>query len=531
MRTVRFLLTGLLLLRTVGLTGQPIERVEPLSWWTGMKMPLQVMFYGQDIGSANISVEGEGLKVTGVHTADSPNYLFVDVDISPAAGPGSYTFLLEKEGTVTRYDYLIEARREGSAERQSFGPADLMYLLMPDRFANGEPSNDSTADTAEKVDRDNLHGRHGGDIQGIMDRLGYIADLGATALWITPLTLDDEPRYSYHGYACADYYRIDPRYGTNDLYREMVSRAHGQGIKVVMDVVTNHCGRAHWWMDDLPFADWINFPDGSVRINHAMAAPSDPYASRADLEVHYGGWFDRPMPDMNIQNPFMLRYLTQLFIWWVEWADLDGLRVDTYPYNEKYAMAQWAQAILDEYPNLNIVGEYWNLSQPLIAYWEGGAGNRDGFDSHLPSVMDFAWNGAVTSALATDNLGWGEGMSQIYNTLALDFVYRQPENLLIFLDNHDTDRFADAMDGDADRIKLGLTMLATTRGVPQLYYGTEMMLRSKDMSQGHGVHGWTFRVRGPGMRSTCSTRSSVHPHSRRFTNMPGGFLTGAKMSR
>lgn len=465
---------------------QQVERAEPLSWWIGMETPLQIMFYGNGLGDFDVRVVEEGVSATSVHKAESPNYLFVDVDIDRDARPGFYTFEFSRGKHKFTFEYLIEKRREGSALRGSFSSADMIYLLMPDRFANGDPSNDSTGDTAEKAGRGNPNGRHGGDIQGIINHLDYIARLGVTALWCTPLLLDDQPTYSYHGYACADYYRMDPRYGNNELYREMVRRAHERGIKVIMDVVTNHCGTAHRWMNDIPFASWVNNGGRYAATNHASTAGFDPNASKSDLREFHNGWFDRSMPDMAIDNPYLSRYFKQAFVWWTEWADLDGLRVDTYPYNEKNAMADWTASMLKEYPGLNIVGECWTSVPAQTAYWDGSTVNSDGFSSHLPSVMDFSLQDALCRALSKDSVGWNEGVSLIYNSLAQDFVYKNPRTLMIFLDNHDTERFADIMGGNAAKVKLGLTMVATMRGTPQLYCGTELMFRSSDLRLGHG---------------------------------------------
>lgn len=460
-----------------------IERVEPMSWWTGMKTPLQIMLYGDDLQGFSARFDHSDVAVTAVNTADSPNYLFVDVLIADSAPEGDYILILERGDERLEVCYPIAHRRKGSASRSSFNSSDMVYMVMPDRFANGDPSNDSTVDTAEKVNRTDHHGRHGGDIQGIIDRLDYISELGATTLWSTPLLLDNEPTYSYHGYACADYYKIDPRYGTNQLYRKMVDEAHRRGIKVVMDVVTNHCGLAHWWVADAPFKDWIH---EDARTNNIFSTAPDPNASRYDTELCSRGWFDAPMPDLSLENPYLLQYFTQVFVWWVESANIDGLRVDTYPYNHKESIAQWTANIRAEYPNLNIVGECWTSSPAMVAYWDGATKNRDGYSSNLPSVMDFPFQEAIGAGLSASSPGWGEGLMKVYNSLSHDFLYEDPRTLMTFLDNHDTERFGDLVKGDVRKMKLGLVMLATMRGVPQLYAGTEFMFRSADLSQGHG---------------------------------------------
>ena len=472
---------------TVPDAGGRVSRVEPLSWWTGMKTPLQLMVYGENISGAAVRIEGgRGVKVSRTHQADSPDYLFIDVEIAPDAVPGTY-YIVFVSGTETfRYAYRINARAAGSSARKSFTTADMIYLIMPDRFANGDPSNDATDDTVEKPDRDAPFGRHGGDIQGIVDHLGYIADLGATAVWCTPMLLDNEPEGSYHGYACADHYRIDPRFGSNELYREFVSKAHEYGLKVLMDIVTNHCGTAHWWMKDLPFKDWIHtFPE-YTGTNVCLSAGMDSNASEYDRNLQESGWFVPSMPDMNLDNPFVLQYFRQWAVWWIEYAGLDGFRVDTYPYNEKGPMSVWCAAILEEYPDFNIVGECWTSSIPQLAYWQAGNANRDGFDSHLPSIMDFPLQEAICNALPTDSHAWGKGMSRVYDCISHDFVYHDLSRMMIFLGNHDIDRIGDVLKKNPDRCRIALAMLATMRGIPQLFYGDEMMFVSKGRSQGHG---------------------------------------------
>ncbi len=481
-----FFLTLCLCLTGTMFAQMKIERVEPLSWWTGMKTPLQLMFYGQRLQGAEVRCLEPGLQVSAVHTAESADYLFVDVTVAPDARPGTYTFEFTQGKKKIRQSYLLNARRDGSADRKGFGPEDMIYLLMPDRFANGDPLNDTHKGAEEKAGREHPYGRHGGDIQGVIDHLGYLQELGVTAIWPTPLLFDNEPGSSYHGYACADYYRVDPRYGTNELYRQLVEKSHERGIKFIMDMVPNHCGMAHWWMKDLPFASWINqFPE-FTRSNFMMSAHFDPHASQADKDLLVQGWFDTSMPDMNMTNPYVLAYMTQMAVWWVEYAGLDGLRVDTYPYSDKQAMSVWTKNILNEYPRLNIVAESWYGLPSMVAYWEGANKNADGYTSHLPSVMDFPLMDALTQGLVKDSLpGWGEGLTKVYTSLSQDFLYADPNSLLIFADNHDTNRMAWLLKGKKDKQKMAMAMLATLRGVPQLYYGDEVMLYNKK-KQGHG---------------------------------------------
>lgn len=486
-----FVLAGLLAWGSLKAAPE-VQHVEPPSWWVGMKLPLQLLINGEDISSYSVSIKGgDGVKVTGVHKAESPNYLFVDVDIPQNAKPGTYDLVFSKDGKSFTYPYKIEARRENSSERESFTTADLIYLIMPDRFANGDTSNDSTSDTAEKANRSSLGGRHGGDLQGIIDHLDYVADLGATAIWNTPLLLDDDKWGSYHGYAASDYYKIDPRYGTNDLYKEFVAKAHAKGLKVIMDVVTNHSGTfTHWWSEDLPFQDWINqFPE-YTGSNHANSALLDPHASNLDARLADSGWFTQGMADMNLDNPYLLQYFKQWALWWIEFADLDGYRVDTYWYNEKVPMSEWNVAITDEYPNFNIVGETWIAQTPAIAYWQKDNNNHDGFNSQLPSVMDFPLLNAANAVFGMPKEGDSHGRHQngarvLYDVISQDYLYPNLDNLLVFTSNHDTDRVGDIVGKNTDRFKAMMTLFSTVRGIPQIFSGDEMMFSSTDPSTGH----------------------------------------------
>ncbi len=482
-----------------------ILKAEPLCWWTGMQTPLTIMFYGQDLQDAQVSVEEvtginyvttdkpwweayqtrhtKGLKIKGQHNAESPNYLFVDVDARKA---GTYLFTLRQGDKQSKWLYDIQTRRQGSRERQSFTSADVVYLIMSDRFVDGDESNNSTDNTREKGDKNNMDGRWGGDIQGIINSLDHIKALGATTIWPTPLLLDDEAAWSYHGYACSDYYHIDPRFGDNDLYKTMVAKAHEKGLKFLMDMVPNHCGAAHWWMKDLPYHDWVNQFDRFTNTNNAFSANYDSNASEYDRRLNNRGWFDHPMPDMNLENNDLLKYFTQWAVWWIEYADLDGLRVDTYPYIEKQPAADWCKAIRNEYPNLNIVGECWTRPASNVAYWQADANNADGFNSYLPTVMDFPVEEAIRQALENDGNFWGGGMTRVYDAVAQDYLYADVNKLLLFAGNHDMDRIADVVkDQDPRRVKLAMTLIATMRGIPQLFAGDEYGQRSADRSRGH----------------------------------------------
>ena len=460
-------------------TAEQVTRVEPLSWWVGLKTDLQLLVQGVGISEYDVAIEGgKGVSVEKINKAESPNYLFVDVDVAADAQPGTYYIVFSKDGQSFKYPYEIAAREAGSAERQSFTTADMVYLIMPDRFANGDASNDSTEDTAEDANRANGHGRHGGDIQGVIDHLDYISELGATYIWTTPFLEDNAPRGSYHGYAASDYYHIDSRFGSNELYKTLVEKAREKGIGIIMDIVPNHCGTEHWWMNDLPFQDWIHQFDTYTGTNVAFSTNMDPNASQKDLYIQESGWFVPSMVDMNLDNPYVLQYFIQWGVWWIEYSGLNGFRVDTYPYNEKGPASEWCKAIMTEYPNFNIVGECWTSSIPQLAYWQGGNANKDGFDSHLPSIMDFPLHDALRAALAEDEGGWGMGMTKVYDILSHDFVYHDLSKMLIFPGNHDTARIGDMVRKDPRALKIAMTMMATMRGIPQIFAGDELMFVS-----------------------------------------------------
>lgn len=497
MKKTSLLLFAMTLWGSICLQATPrIDRAEPLCWWTDMQCPLTLMLHGEDLKDAQVSIQQlhngrpmkgtcTGLVARGQHNAENSNYLFVDMDVREA---GTYRITLRKGNKKASCDYTIHTRREGSRERSSFSSADVIYLIMSDRFVDGDPTNNTVPAMREAADKSNIHGRWGGDIQGIIDSFDHIATLGATAIWPTPLLCDDEPAFSYHGYACSDYYHIDPRYGSNELYHQMVEKAHEKGLKFIMDMVPNHCGTAHWWNNDLPYADWYNQWDKYTTTNNVFSANYDIHASAYDRQLANDGWFDHMMADMNLRNPDLLQYFKQWAIWWIEYADLDGLRVDTYPYIEPQPAAEWLAAIRTEYPNLNIVGECWTRPASAVAYWQDGAHNYNGFNSNLPSVMDFPLNEAIRQALADEGKSWGGGMMKVYDALAMDYLYPNTDNLLIFAGNHDMDRIADVMkDNDLRRVKLAMALLATMRGIPQLFAGDEYGIRSADMSKGHST--------------------------------------------
>ncbi|MBO7487587.1 MAG: cyclomaltodextrinase N-terminal domain-containing protein [Bacteroidales bacterium] len=478
-----------------------VQRVEPLSWWTGMTTDLQLMVQGPAIAEYDVAVEGKGLTVKEVHKADSPNFVFIDMAVKSA---GEYNLVFTRGDESFKYPYIIREREKGSRERESFTTADMIYLIMPDRFSSAFMDNDEqwqggeyfdgsarpwrVPETPDEVNRADAVARHGGDIQGIMNHLDYIAGLGATAIWCTPLLLDNQPQESYHGYACADYYHIDPRFGDNELYRKFVEEAHAHGLKIIMDIVTNHCGTAHWWMEEAPFKDWYHSSSPYVQMNALFSVYMDPNASVRDRERQESGWFVPSMPDMNLDNPYVLKYFQQWAVWWIEYAGLDGLRVDTYPYNEPEPMSRWCKAVTDEYPNMNILGECWDSKITQLAYWQKDNPNADGFNSNLPSIMDFPLEGAIKQALNEDYVNWDEGMTRVYTVIAQDFAYKDLSHMMTFFANHDHARTGDVLREDPARMKLAITLLATLRGIPQLYYGDEMMfLERKDVPSHDGA--------------------------------------------
>jgi len=435
------------------------------------------MVYGDDITNLNPEIHYKGVTICAVTKAQSPNYLFIDLKIDENAQPGSFDILFKNGGKVVEtYAYKIKARSDGSAARASFDNSDVMYLLFPDRFANGDPSNDNVDRLTDKINREHQYGRRGGDIQGIVNHLDYLKELGITAIWTTPMIEDNQPRASYHHYAVTDFYQIDRRFGTNEEYQKMVDICHRKGVKVIMDMIPNHCGSAHPWMKDLPFSDWINGGTNYTQTNYRINTTNDPYVSDLDANLNVNGWFVRDMPDMNQNNPFMLTYLKQFAIWWLEYSGIDGIRVDTYPYNDPAKAAEWTKAILTEFPNLNIVGECWQHSAAEVAYWQSGTLNYNGYDSGLPSVMDFYLHDAVSVAFNQDEQGWDSGVGQLWKNLSQDYLYADPFNLVIFLENHDTQRFTTQVGNDIAKYKLAMIFLLTTRGIPQLYYGSEILM-------------------------------------------------------
>jgi len=478
----------LLLLFTTGLASAQAEKVEPPFWWAGMHNPeLQVMFYGKNIAQYTPSVSN-GVVINNVVKTENPNYVFVIIDTKNLpAQQLMFSFKDSKNKVAFTQKYELKARKEGSATRQSYTSEDAVYLIMPDRFANGNPDNDNAKGTAEKASRSNPNGRHGGDIEGIIKNLDYIEQLGATAVWNTPLCVDNHERGSYHGYAQTDVYNIDPRYGTNEDYLRLSAELKKRGMKLILDYVTNHWGSEHWMYKDLPTYEWVHQFPGYSQSNYRMATQFDTNAAAIDKRQCVDGWFVGSMPDLNQSNPLVLNYLTQNAIWWIEYADLDGFRVDTYSYNDKVGIAKWTKAITDEYPYFNIAGEVWMNDQAQMAYWQKDSkiGAIESYNSHLPTVMDFTGMDALAQAFNEDDAGWDRGMMKMYNNLANDFLYPNINSVLTFAENHDTGRINEIYKNDFKKYQMAMAILATERGIPQLYYGSEIGMAG-DKGKGDG---------------------------------------------
>ena len=475
-KIILLILTYILALQLDAKTPPLIQRVEPTFWWTDMKQAeLQIMLYGTNIANAEFHIDYQGISISHKKLTDNPNYIFLYLTLEKNTKPGKFPIEIKKGKAIQSIIYELKARHAGSAERKSFTEADAIYLLMPDRFANGNPSNDSIVGYHQGVHRDIPGARHGGDIEGIISKVPYLADLGITTLWTTPLFDNNDTHYSYHHYACSDYYKIDPRLGKNEDYLRLSEACHKNGLKLIIDVVPNHCGSSHWWMNDLPAKDWLNVWPTYTSSNYRMTAWTDPHASEADLYKLTHGWFAPNMPDLNLQNPLLFDYLRQVYTFWIESANIDGMRVDTYPYNDIKTAARFIQAIRNEYPNMNVVGECWVKTPAEIAYYQSGNANKDGFDSRLTSVMDFCLKD-VLSASFNEPESWDGGMARFYSLFAQDFVYPNTNMIMNFLDNHDIDRYSTAVKSDVQKYKMALAMLITARGYPQIYYGTEIML-------------------------------------------------------
>ena len=480
-------LSLLLALFATGATRADNLKVEPAFWWSGMKeTELQLMVYGENIGSFRPSVQYPGVRINSSVALESPNYLIVYLDVAEAR-PGKFDITFSSGKENRSYSYELKERKPHADQIEGFDASDVLYLIMPDRFANGNPANDQIPMRQEyKVDRTDPNARHGGDLAGIKQHLDYIEDLGVTAIWLNPVLENDMTGGSYHGYATTDYYRVDPRFGTNEEYAELIADAHQRGMKVVMDMIFNHCGSDHPWMKDIPSQDWFNHLDHYVQTNHDKEVYFDPYASDYDRDRMLNGWFVPTMPDLNQRNPHVAKYLIQNSIWWIEYSGVDGIRQDTYPYADKAMMRAWCEAVEREYPHYNIVGEAWMNYTIGSAYWQRGSRlDFEGDDSGLRTVMDFRLMGIASKAFHEEK----SGLMTIFEHMCYDFVYPDISHVLRFLENHDTNRFLPAMPQTSEELyafKQGLAFLLTIPGIPQLYYGQELLMNgTKAKSDGY----------------------------------------------
>ena len=491
---MKHLIFLLVLFCSISVSSQ-IERVEPPNWWVGFKeSKLQLLVKGNDISALTPEIEYAGVRILKVHKAKSPNYLFIDLHIDSETKPGSFTIVFNAKGKKKlKHEYTLKEKQKPSDQYIGFNSSDVIYLITPDRFANANPENDIIEGLKETaIDRKDDYARHGGDIQGITDHIDYISDMGFTAIWSCPLLTNDMDNSSYHGYAITDLYQIDPRFGTMQDYVELSAKANQNGVKLIMDQVANHCGSEHWWMKDLPFEDWINhqanYEAGKKTIysNHRRTTNQDIYASKINAIGMTDGWFVDSMPDLNQNNPYMATYLIQNSIWWIESAQLGGIRQDTYPYPDKVFMSNWAGAIMDEYPNFSIVGEEWSYNPLLVGYWQQGAKNHDGYESNLKSTMDFPMQRKIVEALKEDEK-WDKGLVKIYEGLANDFHYPSPKDIMVFPDNHDMDRIHTQFDEDPVLTKMAMAYFLTLPRIPQLYYGTEILMQNTAKPGDHGL--------------------------------------------
>ena len=477
-----------------------IDKIHPPNWWIGFEnQNLQLLVRGELISDYKIHIDYPGIEVRQIHKADSPNYLFIDLIISNSTKAGIVKLKFKKGEKELIYDYKLELKRSINEQNEGFNSSDVVYLITPDRFVNGNYSNDIIKDLKEnRIDRKDNYARHGGDLQGITQNMDYIKDMGFTSLWLNPILINDMKEGSYHGYATTDYYTVDPRFGTMDDYLNFASLAHENDIKIIKDIIVNHCGLYHWWMEDLPFNDWLNFQDvyiksndktiheNTVYSNHRRSTIQDIYASEMDYRGMLDGWFVPTMPDLNQRNKFMSEYLIQNSIWWIETLNLSGIRQDTYPYAEKEFLSNWAGRIMNEYPKFNIVGEEWSYNPIRIAYWQEGNNNKDGYQSNLKSTMDFAMQKAIYEGIY-EKENWNSGLIKIYESLANDFYYNDPNSLLIFNDNHDMSRIYTQMKENVSKTKMAVGLMLILPRIPQILYGTEILMQDTANPGDHGL--------------------------------------------
>ena len=461
---------------------QQIERIEPPFWWEGFKnTSLQLLVYGENISNLDFNIKSNIVELVSVEKAENPNYIFLNLEVNDKGRSGDFD--IDYGGNSIKYN--IHKKELDSDIHIGFNTSDVLCLITPDRFINGDYSNDNHPDMLEKASR-GPWGRHGGDLKGINDNLNYLIDLGYTAIWLNPILENNMVKSSYHGYSTTDYYKVDPRFGTNEEFKNLTKKADRMGVKMVMDIIPNHSGSEHWFVKDPPFSNWLNFNNSYSQTTHRRETVQDIHASEYDKKNFVDGWFVETMPDLNQNNKFMSKYLIQNAIWWIEYSGIKGYRVDTYPYSDKDFMSDWTYEIMNEYPYFNIVGEEWSDTPIVTSYWQAGKVNHDGYVSYLPSLMDFPLQINFAEAL-NDEITWGNGFVKPYRTLASDFLYGDPYNLVVFPDNHDMTRFLTQVNNDLNLFKMGLVFYTTVRGIPQFYYGTEVLMNSNDNPRSHDV--------------------------------------------
>lgn len=478
MLAVLLLLSGQLMAQR-GKSTPAVDQVYPPNWWTGMVQDtVQLIFHGKNIQQYKLTLESPLSKILQVSTPPNKNYLFADVLLSKEQEPGKLVFVfsgLKKKRIEYHYPIAERAKNNGAS---GIDAGDLIYLVFPDRFANGDPNNDNVDGMKEAyADRKGLKSRHGGDIQGILDHLDYIEGLGATALWINPLLENNQPFESYHGYAATDLYKIDPRFGSNELYQTLVKKCHERDIKMIWDVVYNHWGNENDLFIDLPDSNWIHWFPEFTRTSYRAEVLMDPYASQSDKNQMTNAWFDKHMPDLNQQDPHLAKFLIQNSIWWIEYAGIDAFRIDTYAYPDQLFMKKLNESIRLEYPDFVLFGETWVQGTPVQAWFTEQVAFNKAYNSSLHGVTDFQLYYAINKGL-TENFGWEEGFRRIELTLAQDVIYHNPNMLVTFLDNHDLSRFYSMMNENMENYKMGLALIYTLRGIPSIYYGTEILMKN-----------------------------------------------------
>ena len=448
-----------------------VNKIEPPNWWTGMKWNVvQLMVYGENLSDADVNFDEERLEIINIHSVENSNYLFVDVFIPNDIPEGDYVLTIRKDNKEIKREYPILSREFQVESHKGFNNEDVIYLIFADRFCDGNPTNNTIGDSLEEFRSTDIDGRKGGDIEGIISKLDYLQNLGVTAIWITPM-LENNMWMSYHGYAATNLYKIDPRFGSIELYKTLILEAHKRGMKIILDHVSNHIGINHIWIKNLPMNDWLNgTQENHLKAHHDKLAFLDIHGDSSTVKFTTNGWFEDYMPDLNQRNLFLKKYLIQNTLWWIEYSGIDGIREDTYPYSDQKYLSEWAASILTDYPSFSIVGEIWKGVPSVISGYQNNSPVREHeFESNLPAVTDFAFADAVRFYLSGE-----KSISEVYETLAQDIVYDDPNNLVVFMDNHDMERAMFIANGNDKKVKLALNLLLFTRGIPVIFYGTEI---------------------------------------------------------